>query len=79
SNTLKAAPENLSGKVEMYSGGLSDLVRKLDQDGYKHAYIDGGSTITSFLNQQLINEVTITRVPVILGGGIPLFGKLEKA
>jgi len=78
SNTLKTVPENLSGKAEMYAGVLSDLVCKLEQDGYKHAYIDGGSTITSFLNQQLINEITITRVPVILGGGIPLFGKLEK-
>jgi len=38
SNTLKAAPENLLDKVEMYSGGLPDLVRKLDQEGYKHAY-----------------------------------------
>lgn len=78
SNTLKAAPENLAGKVEVYSGSITDLVHQLEQDGYKHAYIDGGSTITSFLNRQLINEITITRVPVILGGGIPLFGKVEK-
>ncbi len=79
SNKRHATPDNLSDKVEMYSGDLSELMRQLELDGYKHAYIDGGSTITSFLNQQLINEVTITRVPVILGGGIPLFGNVEKA
>ncbi|MDR9826716.1 dihydrofolate reductase family protein [Vibrio sp. FNV 38] len=79
SHTLTVAPENLSSKVEMYSGDVSDLVCRLEQDGYKHAYIDGGTTITSFLNKQLINEVTITKVPVVLGGGIPLFGRLERA
>ncbi|WP_261815362.1 dihydrofolate reductase family protein [Vibrio gallicus] len=62
----------------MYAGNVSDLVAQLALGGYRHAYIDGGSTITSFLNQQLVNEITITRVPVILGGGVPLFGELRK-
>lgn len=79
SNTLTVLPENLARKAEMYSGDISNLVCLLEQDGYKHAYIDGGTTITSFLDKQLINEITITKVPVILGGGIPLFGKLERA
>ena len=85
SNTIKEAPENLKGKVEMYSGDLNNLVTLLDKEGYKHAYIDGGTTIQSFINLKLINEIIITRTPVLLGEGISLFGrtfkdiKLEKA
>ncbi len=77
SNTIKTPPENLKGKVEMFSGEVTDLVKELESRGFKHAYIDGGTTITSFLNLKLIDEMTITRAPVLLGGGISLFGKLE--
>ena len=79
SNTVKEPPENLRGKIEMYSGDIQDLIIKLESCGLKHAYIDGGSTITSFINLKLINEMTITKVPVLLGGGIPLFGKINKS
>ena len=79
SNTVKEPPENLRGKIEMYSGDIQELILKLEKSGYKHAYIDGGSTITSFINLKLINEMTITKVPVLLGEGIPLFGKINKS
>ena len=78
SNTIKEAPDNLKGKVEVYSGDLNQLVASLDNEGYKHAYIDGGTTIQAFINLKLINELTITRVPVLLGEGKPLFGKIFK-
>ena len=79
SNTVKEPPENLRGKVEMYSGDIQELILKLENSGFKHAYIDGGATITSFINLKLINEMTITKVPVLLGEGIPLFGKINKS
>ena len=78
SNTMKEPPENLRGKVEMYSGDIQNLVLNLESCGLKHAYIDGGSTITSFINLKLINEMIITKVPVLLGEGIPLFGKINQ-
>jgi dihydrofolate reductase len=78
SNTVKQAPDNLKDKVEMYSGALQTLVSKLESEGHQHAYIDGGTTIQAFLNLQLINEMTITRAPILLGEGIPLFGKTIK-
>lgn len=78
SNTLKEAPENLKGKVEMYSGDLQVLVSKLENKGFKHAYIDGGTTVQAFINLKLINEITITRIPILLGKGKPLFGKTFK-
>ncbi len=78
SRKLKAPPENLKSKVEMYSGKIPVLISRLEEEGYHHAYIDGGSTITSFLNLGLIDEMIITQAPILLGEGIPLFGKLHK-
>jgi dihydrofolate reductase len=78
SNTVTEVPDNLKGKVEMYSGEINSLVATLEKEGFKHAYIDGGKTIQSFVNLQLIDEIIITKVPVLLGEGIPLFGKTFK-
>lgn len=78
SNTVKNAPENLRGKVDMYSGDINKLTLMLENNGYTHAYIDGGTTITSFLNYGLINEMIITKAPVLLGEGLPLFGQINK-
>ncbi len=52
------------------------LVKQLNAKGYRNLYVDGGSTIRSFLAEDLIDEMTITRVPVLLGSGIPLFTQL---
>ena len=75
SNTRKQPPDNLKDRVEMYSGDLRELVANLESEGFSHAYIDGGKTIQSFLDLKLIDEMILTHAPVILGGGIPLFGK----
>ena len=53
------------------------MISKLEHEGYQHAYIDGGKTIQAFINLKLINEITITKAPVLLGEGIPLFGKFS--
>lgn len=78
SNTLTHAPENMQDKVEMYAGDLGKLVATLESEGYQHAYIDGGATIQAFLHLQLINEMTITQAPILLGEGIPLFAKTSQ-
>lgn len=79
SNTLTEPPDNLSDRVEMYSGDLRELVASLEKEGYLHAYVDGGKTVQSFLDLKLIDEMVLTRAPVILGGGIPLFGKTGRS
>ena len=53
------------------------LVGLLAQEGVKHIYIDGGNTLQRFLAAGLVDEMTITLIPVLLGDGIPLFGPLE--
>ena len=47
-------------------------------EGYKRAYIDGGKTVQSFLNAGLIDEMTITKIPLVLGDGIPLFSPSDE-
>ena len=60
----------------MLAGDPVLIVAQLAAQGLKHLYIDGGQTIQSFLAAGLINEITITRIPVLLGKGIPLFSQL---
>jgi len=60
------------------SGAPDELVGRLAQRGARHCYVDGGKTIQGFLKAGLIQEMTITRIPVLIGDGIPLFGKLDR-
>ena len=78
SNTMKVAPENMQNKIELYSGDISVLMDQLHLEGHKSAYIDGGTTIQSFIELKRLNEITITKAPILLGEGIPLFGKTAK-
>jgi dihydrofolate reductase len=58
------------------SGSPAEIVSKLAASGAHHLYIDGGITIQRFLRAGLIQRVIITRVPVLIGEGIPLFSTL---
>ena len=71
-------PGNLAYDVRVMSGFPADVVRHLEAEGVRNIYVDGGKTIQGFLNAGLINEMTITLVPVLIGEGIPLFGKLDR-
>jgi dihydrofolate reductase len=72
-NTLNSIDNSLFGKVEIINGSIPEIVNKLKKAGFQRLYIDGGMTIQSFLNENLIDEMIITKVPVVLGDGIPLF------
>jgi dihydrofolate reductase len=64
------------GAVEQMAGEPAHIARQLKKRGFKHAYIDGGITIQRFLAAGLIDRLVVTRVPVLIGEGIPLFGAL---
>jgi riboflavin biosynthesis pyrimidine reductase len=64
--------------VEQMAGNPAEIVTKLATKGARHLYVDGGITIQSFLRECLIQRIIITRVPVLIGSGIPLFGLLER-
>ena len=63
--------------VERMSGAPADIVSQLAARGIRHIYVDGGTTVQRFLQAGLIHHLTITRVPVLIGAGIPLFGPLQ--
>jgi dihydrofolate reductase len=69
-------PARLAGAVEWMSGPPQEVVEQLAERGAQHLYIDGGRTIQGFLAEGLIQQLIITRVPVLIGQGIPLFGPL---
>ncbi len=73
--TLAPAPPGAA--VERMSGAPAEIVSQLAARGVRHAYVDGGITIQRFLQAGLIQRLTITRIPVLLGAGIPLFGTLQ--
>lgn len=70
-------PKELSKTVTTMSGNVEAIVSHLESLGNKHLYVDGGATIQKFLNAGAINRLILTRVPVLLGKGLPLFGFLQ--
>jgi len=68
----------LKGKVELVRGPVAAVLMVINGKGHSQLYIDGGSTIQSFLKENRIDEMIITRIPLLLGGGIPLFGELPE-
>ncbi len=78
SNRLNEIPENLKDKAELINGDLKEILASIAKRGYNAIYVDGGTTIQNFLKEELVDELTITVIPVLLGGGTPLFGSLNK-
>jgi len=70
-------PSHLPETVSHSSESPWALLERLSGQGVKHVYVDGGSTIQGFLSESLIDEITITSIPIALGDGIPLFGPME--
>ncbi len=69
-------PKELQDRVTVQNAAPEEVVSRLSALGRRHLYIDGGITIQRFLRMGLIDEMTITRIPILLGDGIPLFGAI---
>jgi dihydrofolate reductase len=69
-------PGDLAATVSTLNLDPVGVIRHLSDQGARHLYIDGGLTIQRFLRAGLIDQLIITRIPVLLGSGIPLFGPL---
>jgi dihydrofolate reductase len=75
SRTISLPPSG--AVVEQMKGDPKEIVSQLAARGIGHIYVDGGITIQRFLLARLIQRLIITRIPVLLGEGIPLFGPLQ--
>jgi dihydrofolate reductase len=70
-------PDALKGKADLLSMKPKELLNYLSDHGYSRIYVDGGKVIQSFLQEDCIDEMIITRVPLLIGSGISLFGHLD--
>jgi dihydrofolate reductase len=77
STTLDAIPTPVGGRVELFKGDQEALLEKLAVEGVRRVYLDGGKTIQRFLRAGLVSDILITRIPILIGDGIPLFGPLD--
>jgi dihydrofolate reductase len=78
SRSLQSLPTTAPATVSLLADDPAILVERLSANGVKRIYVDGGLTIQNFLAKNLINEITVTIIPVILGTGKPLFAELKK-
>lgn len=77
--STRPIPEPPDGAVvERMEGTPAAVCARLAERGLGHLYVDGGITIQRFLEAGLVQKMTITRVPVLVGEGIPLFGALSR-
>ena len=69
-----AVPATLQGRVRVTDARPRSVLADLAAQGVTRVYIDGGRVICAFLAEGLISRMILTRVPVLLGQGLPLFG-----
>lgn len=74
SRTMTALKVPDGAVCDLMAGDPEEIVARLTQQGMHHIYVDGGVTIQGFLNAGLIQSMILTRIPVLLGSGVPLFG-----
>ena len=76
SNQLKPPPPGAN--IERMEGSPSEIASALEERGFQHVYIDGGITVQQFLRAGLVKRLILTRVPVLIGSGVPLFGPVDQ-
>lgn len=74
---LSSTLTSICKQAELFKGDITQLIKELHSDGIKHIYVDGGATISQFLNMGLVDQLIISIIPVVLGSGIPLFSKIN--
>ncbi|WP_282017760.1 dihydrofolate reductase family protein [Salegentibacter mishustinae] len=76
SNKLEEIPESHKSKAFLVKGTLTEILDQIHKKGFNRLYIDGGTTISNFLKEDLIDELVLTTIPILLGGGSSLFTEL---
>ncbi|MFL9829750.1 dihydrofolate reductase family protein [Flavobacterium sp. ST-87] len=62
------------GRTIFYTGNITELVKRLKSEKGKNIYCDGGAeVINELLKHDLIDDFTISVIPILLGNGTRLF------
>lgn len=77
SSSINQLPDTIKEKATILSMKPKELLDYLSGEGFSNIYIDGGKVIQDFLKEDLIDELIISKAPVLIGSGIPLFGYLD--
>jgi dihydrofolate reductase len=76
SDKLTEIPESHKEKAFLVNGALTEILDQIHEKGLNRLYIDGGTTIQNFLKEDLIDEMVLSIIPILLGGGSSLFAEL---
>ena len=77
SNSIKQIPDSLQNEVTLLAMKPKDVLAYLSNSGLTSIYVDGGKVIQEFLREDLVDELIISKAPVLIGSGIPLFGYVD--
>ena len=77
STSIRQVPDILREKITVLSMKPKELLSSLSSNGFTSIYVDGGKVIQEFLKEDLIDKLIISKVPVVIGSGIPLFDYLD--
>jgi dihydrofolate reductase len=61
---------------EFYARTPQEACANWQERGVRHVYVDGGTLISQFLEAGLVDDLTLTTVPLLLGSGKPLFHRI---
>jgi dihydrofolate reductase/GNAT superfamily N-acetyltransferase len=75
---LSHSLQSVREEAELFRGDVNALISQLHSEGIQHIWVDGGVTISQFLDLQIIDFMTLSVIPMILGSGIPLFGAIAR-
>lgn len=70
--------ERIKDSVQFLSGELTQLINQL-RSQYQSIWMVGGAELTrELINARLVDKIVVSILPVLLGGGLPFFQKIDK-
>lgn len=75
---LSNSLDNVRNEAELYIGAVEGVLSTLQSDGVKHIWVDEGVTVSRFIEAGLVDSITVSLIPVILGRGVRLFNSMDQ-